>query len=80
MNNSFQNNYDPLDDNQYRHMNHTIRARTDSDDTPHKDDTIYCCNRKIDTCIGSYFTYLFFVALFLTNVCNIILNYKLLNK
>ena len=68
------------DENQYIQLSRTIRTLSDSDDTPNKNDSIYCCDQKIDKCIIYYFTCLFFVALFLTNVCNLVLNYKLLNK
>jgi hypothetical protein len=80
MNVSSQNNNDryvfnhpidnhPIDENQFIQMD---EHATSTD--------ITCCQQKIDIIICLYFKYLFFFILCMTNVCNIILNYKILNK
>ena len=63
-----------IDTSQYIHFN----KHEKSIETNNKN--ISCCNQKIDMCIFSYFKYLFYMSLLLTNICNIVLNYNILNK
>lgn len=70
--NTTSQNYN-IDENQYIHMDGQESLQNNNHD-------LFCCKQKIDMCIVTYFKYLFYLSLLLTNICNIVLNYKILNK
>ena len=75
--NNNNNNNNRNDNNSNDNDNNTIN---NSNISNNKNNSIMCCSQKIDICVMQYFKYVFFVSLFLTNICNIILNYKILSK
>ena len=68
-----------IDENRYIQFNKNIDIDAPRNTHTNSED-IVCCQQKIDSCIVTYLKYLFFIFLLLTNICNIVLNYKILNK